>query len=248
MTKTKPQATTRPVQINEESLISVGINDLVPYENNPRVNDHAVEQMASIIRTHGFRVPVLVRTMPDGRYRVVDGHLRLKAAKRLGMAELPCLVVDDMSDEQIKAFRLSVNKAAELAEWDMTKLRVEVQALKLPPSDLAVLTGFDDRALQALTGDTIKVDKNKAPVSPVSKSADKGVAVGQSDTVTLTLSMTLAQRDAAEIVLEQLRQTHSLPTKSAAFLRILSPHLAEIEAARTEATATQSKTRRRREA
>ena len=90
------------------------IDKLIEYARNPRKNDHAVDRVAAAIREFGFRVPVVAKS--DGT--VVDGHLRLKAAKKLGLTEVPVVLADDMTDLQIKAFRLSVNKMAELAEWD----------------------------------------------------------------------------------------------------------------------------------
>jgi ParB-like chromosome segregation protein Spo0J len=114
------------------------IDRLVFYARNPRKNDHAVDKVAAAIREFGFRVPICAKS--DGT--VVDGHLRLKAAKKLGLAEVPVVLADDMSEAQIKAFRLSVNKMAELAEWDTELLRLEFLDLEGDGFDLE-LTGFD---------------------------------------------------------------------------------------------------------
>lgn len=114
------------------------IDRLVFYARNPRKNDHAVDKVAAAIREFGFRVPICAKS--DGT--VVDGHLRLKAAKKLGLAEVPVVLADDMTEAQIKAFRLSVNKMAELAEWDTELLRLEFLDLEGDGFDLE-LTGFD---------------------------------------------------------------------------------------------------------
>ena len=82
------------------------IDRFIEYARNPRKNDHVVDKAASWIKEFGFRVPVLAKS--DGT--IVDGHLRLKAAKKLGMKEIPVSNADDMTEVQIKAFRLSVNK------------------------------------------------------------------------------------------------------------------------------------------
>lgn len=97
-----------------EKIIDMELDKLIPYARNPRKNDHAVDRIASAIREFGFKVPVIAKS--DGT--VVDGHLRLKAAQKLGMQAVPVLLADDLTDAQVKAFRLSVNKMAELAEWD----------------------------------------------------------------------------------------------------------------------------------
>lgn len=114
------------------------IERLVFYARNPRKNDHAVDKVAAAIREFGFRVPICAKS--DGT--VVDGHLRLKAAKKLGLSEVPVVLADDMTEAQIKAFRLSVNKIAELAEWDTELLRLEFLDLEGEGFDLE-LTGFD---------------------------------------------------------------------------------------------------------
>ena len=123
------------------------IDKLVEYARNPRKNDHAVDRVAAAIREFGFRVPVVAKS--DGT--VVDGHLRLKAAKKLGLTEVPVVLADDMTDLQIKAFRLSVNKMAELAEWDDELLALELGELHAADFDMALL-GFDAGELSAAMG------------------------------------------------------------------------------------------------
>src|SRR5580700_2521083 len=85
---------------------------LIPYARNPRRNDEAVDRMCTAIREFGFRIPVVARS--DGT--VIDGHLRLKAAQRLGLADVPVALADDLSEAQIKAFRLLANRSAAWAE------------------------------------------------------------------------------------------------------------------------------------
>ena len=85
------------------NLIDVDINKLIPYAKNPRKNDEAVEPVANSIREFGFKVPLVI----DKENNVVCGHTRLKAAKKLGMKTVPCIIADDLTEEQIKGFRLS---------------------------------------------------------------------------------------------------------------------------------------------
>jgi DNA modification methylase len=118
---------------------------LIDYARNPRKNDHAVDRVSAAIKEFGFRVPIIAKS--DGL--VVDGHLRLKAAKKLGLETVPVLLADDLSPAQIKAFRLSVNKMAELAEWDDEMLAVELTDLKDMGFDLD-LTGFSTDEIEAL--------------------------------------------------------------------------------------------------
>ena len=123
------------------------IGKLIEYARNPRKNDHAVDRVAAAIREFGFRVPVVAKS--DGT--VVDGHLRLKAAKKLGLTEVPVVLADDMTDLQIKAFRLSVNKMTELAEWDDELLAVELGELNAADFDMALI-GFDAAGLALAMG------------------------------------------------------------------------------------------------
>lgn len=96
--------------------------DIIPYERNPRNNDGAVEAVANSIREFGFKVPVVI----DKDGVIVCGHTRVKAAKKLGIDEIPCIMADDLTDEQVKAFRLADNKTSELSEWDETLLALEM--------------------------------------------------------------------------------------------------------------------------
>lgn len=121
------------------------VSDLIEYARNPRKNDHAVDKVAAAIREFGFRVPILAKSDKT----VVDGHLRLKAAKKLGLDTVPVMLCDDMTDAQIKAFRISVNRVSEFAEWDDEMLRLEFAELGAFGFDLE-LTGFGLDEIDAL--------------------------------------------------------------------------------------------------
>lgn len=114
------------------------IERLIPYCRNPRKNDAQVDRMASAIREFGFRIPIVARS--DGS--VVDGHLRLKAAQKLGLKEVPVALADELTEAQVKAFRILANKSANWAEWDMDLLKLELEELHAVDFDLE-LTGFD---------------------------------------------------------------------------------------------------------
>lgn len=107
------------------TIIDIKTSDLKEYENNPRNNDAAVDAVAKSIQDFGFKVPIVI----DRNNVIVAGHTRLKAAKKLGLETVPCIIADDLTEEQIKAFRLADNKTAELAEWDFEKLETELAEL-----------------------------------------------------------------------------------------------------------------------
>ena len=121
------------------------LEKLIPYAGNPRKNDHAVEAVAAAIKRFGFRVPVLAKS--DGS--LIDGHLRVKAAKRLDLAEVPVVLCDDLTEADIKALRISINRMAELAEWDSDLLAAELEGLATEGFEMEDM-GFDEKALGEL--------------------------------------------------------------------------------------------------
>lgn len=117
-------------------IVYKNVDELIPYVNNPRINDHAVDAVASSIKNFGFKVPIII----DAKNEIVAGHTRLKAAKKLGMKEVPAIVADDLTDEQVRAFRLADNKVAEFSEWDMDLLMVELDDIDIDMKEF----GFED--------------------------------------------------------------------------------------------------------
>ena len=116
-------------------VVEMPVSDLVPYENNPRNNDNAVDAVAASIREFGFKVPIIV----DKDGVIVAGHTRLKAAKKLGIDVVPVIRADDLTEEQVKAFRLADNKTGELAEWDFEKLKEELSTIEIDMREFGFL-------------------------------------------------------------------------------------------------------------
>ena len=106
-------------------IVSLKLSELHPYENNPRQNDDAVDAVAASIKEFGFKVPIVV----DKNNVIVAGHTRYKAAQKLKLKTVPCVVADDLSEEQVNAFRLADNKTGELALWDEEKLAKELEGI-----------------------------------------------------------------------------------------------------------------------
>lgn len=118
----------------------VKIDDLKPYENNPRFNDDAVQYVAKSIKEFGFKVPMVI----DKNNVIVAGHTRYKASMELGLKEVPCIVADDLTEEQIKAFRLADNKVSEQASWNYDLLDLELDdILELNMEDFGFLKHED---------------------------------------------------------------------------------------------------------
>ena len=108
------------------NIIEKRIDEIIPYEKNPRRNDKAVQYVVNSIKEFGFKVPIVI----DKDNTIICGHTRWKAAKRLKMQTVPCILADDLSEEQVKAFRLADNKVAEIADWDVPLLDMEFADLK----------------------------------------------------------------------------------------------------------------------
>ena len=119
------------------------LSAIKPYEKNPRRNDGAVDAVAASIKEFGFKVPIVV----DADGVIVAGHTRYKAAKKLGLKTVPCVVADDLTPEQVQALRLADNKTAELAEWDMPLLNAELDSLLDTELDMKQF-GFEDAEFQ----------------------------------------------------------------------------------------------------
>ena len=132
--------------------ITKKVSELIPYVNNPRNNDDAVDAVASSIKNFGFKVPIVV----DSNNEIINGHTRLKAAKKLGLETVPVIVADDLTPEQIKAFRLADNKVGEIATWDENALAVEIENLDFDMSEF----GFE---IEDLDGNIENQDDNTEP-------------------------------------------------------------------------------------
>ena len=119
-------------------IVKKKVSELIPYVNNPRKNDEAVDKVASSIKNYGFKVPIVI----DENNEVITGHTRLKAAKKLQLSDVPCIVASDLTPAQIKAFRIADNKVSEFSGWDFDILKNEILELKELDYEIEN-TGFD---------------------------------------------------------------------------------------------------------
>lgn len=122
-------------------IVNKNVVDLIPYEKNPRKNEEAVPYVAESIKRFGFKVPIII----DANNVIVCGHTRLRAAKSLGLKQVPCIVADDLTDEQIAAFRLADNRVSEFSKWDEELLAYELaDIVDINMEDLGFDTGEED--------------------------------------------------------------------------------------------------------
>ena len=145
-------------------IITKRIEEITPYENNPRKNDEAVDYVAKSIKEFGFKVPIVI----DKNNVIVTGHTRLKAAKRLGLKEVPCIMADDLTEEQIKAFRLADNKVGEIATWDFDLLDIELNDITdINMEDFGFDLGLEDEEKEIIEDEVPEV-----PEEPKAKLGD----------------------------------------------------------------------------
>lgn len=131
------------------NIVYKQLAELRPYENNPRDNEAAIPYVKNSIKEFGFKVPILI----DSDNVIIAGHTRYAAATELGMSEVPCIMADDLDEEQVRAFRLADNQVAEFSTWDEDKLAMEIESLGIDLSEY----GFGiAKALQA--SEEINVD------------------------------------------------------------------------------------------
>jgi DNA modification methylase len=142
----------------------VSIDDVRPYEKNPRINDAAVDAVAASLREFGFRQPIVV----DEAGVIIVGHTRWKAAKKLGLAKVPVHVATDLPPEKVKAYRIADNQTSTLAEWNLELLPIELKDLQAADFDLSLL-GFDaDQLAKLLDPDGTQglTDPDDVPAPP----------------------------------------------------------------------------------
>lgn len=143
-------------------ILNLGLEEIKPYEKNPRNNDNAVDAVAASIREFGFKVPIII----DKDNIIVAGHTRYKAAKKLGLKTVPCIKADDLTDEQVKAFRLADNKVAEQADWDFELLNEELETITMDMDQFGFDLPEDDEETQT---EIIEDDVPDVPEEPKSK-------------------------------------------------------------------------------
>lgn len=120
-------------------IINKNIEDLIKYNKNPRNNEKSINEVAKSIKEFGFKVPIII----DNNNVIICGHTRLEASKLLGLKKVPCIVATDLSEEQIRAFRIVDNKVAEYSRWDYEKLKEELKNIKIDLFDYDIYDELD---------------------------------------------------------------------------------------------------------
>ncbi|MGX9755711.1 ParB N-terminal domain-containing protein [Clostridioides difficile] len=128
--------------MNKREVVYLNLEDIKPYQNNPRINDNAIEKVVNSIRDFGFNNPITI----DKSNIIVTGHTRYEASKILNLKQVPCIILKDLTEEEIKGYRLSDNKTGEFSDWEFDKLTkelAEIQNIDMSNFGFNVLT-IDD--------------------------------------------------------------------------------------------------------
>ena len=141
------------------NIIEKNLNEIKPYEKNPRKNDNAVEYVANSIKEFGFKVPIVI----DKDGVIVAGHTRYKASKKLGLEKVPCVIADDLTPEQIKAYRLADNKVSEKSEWDFDLLQDELSEILNIDMEMFDFVKLEEIDVDAFFEDNPTEGKEKEP-------------------------------------------------------------------------------------
>jgi len=149
------------------SISYIPISEIKPYENNPRKNDKAVEIVKNSIKQFGFKNPIIL----DKNNEIIAGHTRLEASKQLDYKEIPVIWADDLTPEQVKAFRIMDNKSQEFSDWDIEKLQIEFKDLEEYEFDTD-LTGFNTKEINEILDNQSSKYTNKIEV-PIYEPSNK---------------------------------------------------------------------------
>ena len=149
-------------------ISDIAVEKLIPYANNPRDNDKAVDAVAESIKEFGFKNPIII----DKDYVIVAGHTRLKAALKLGLKVVPCIIADDLTEEQVNAFRLADNKTAELSDWNEEELLEELK--KIESINMELFSFNLEDLEKELTGEAQDDDFNEDEELPETPTSQKG--------------------------------------------------------------------------
>lgn len=135
-------------------LIEKSVDELIPYENNPRRNEEAIKYVLQSIKDFGYKIPIII----DKNNVVITGHTRLEALKKLKVKVIPCIVADDLTEEQAKAFRIADNKVGEVAVWNLETLKEEIKNITIDLEQYGQIK-LNDINFDDLLKDSIKQKK-----------------------------------------------------------------------------------------
>ena len=205
------------------NVIQLDTNVVTPYKNNPRKSLRTIEKVKQSILEYGFKQPIVV----DKDKVIIVGHSRYMAAKELQLKTVPCLIADDLSENQINAYRIADNRIAQDGEWDTDLLAIELGKLSKSDFDFSK-TGFSKAELESLTIDPISSTSSLTSISEESQieqppsefSTDTNFASSDEEYVNLNFTLKSMDRRNVFNYLNQYKDKYNLPTASDALIKL----------------------------
>ena len=206
------------------NIKQIPIKDITPYANNPRKNDRSLPKVKASIKEFGFKQPIVV----DKENVIIVGHTRYQASLDLGLAKVPVLVANDLTDQQVKAYRIADNKVAQDSEWDIELLKLELG--EIDKSNIAVdITGFSKAEIESLNLDTITATEGLNEISNESNNNEDSIYEGvvdelSDDYVNINFTMKVSERKKVFNIINLIKTKEGYATSSEALIKLCNDY------------------------
>jgi|MDTC01.2.fsa_nt_gb ParB-like chromosome segregation protein Spo0J len=200
------------------------IKDITPYANNPRKNDRSLPKVKASIKEFGFKQPIVV----DKENVIIVGHTRYQASLDLGLKKVPVVVASDLTNAQVKAYRIADNKVAQDSEWDIDLLKLELG--EIDKSNIAVdITGFSKAEIESLNLDTVNVTGGLTEISNESENNEDTIYEGVADEladdyVNINFTMKVSERKKVFNIINLIKTKEGYATSSEALIKLCNDY------------------------
>jgi ParB-like chromosome segregation protein Spo0J len=200
------------------------IKDITPYANNPRKNDRSLPKVKASIKEFGFKQPIVV----DKENVIIVGHTRYQASLDLGLKKVPVVVASDLTNAQVKAYRIADNKVAQDSEWDIDLLKLELG--EIDKSNIAVdITGFSKAEIESLNLDTVTATEGLAEISKESDNNEDSIYEGVADEladdyVNINFTMKVSERKKVFNIINLIKTKEGYATSSEALIKLCNDY------------------------
>jgi len=206
------------------NIKQLAIKDITPYANNPRKNDRSLPKVKASIKEFGFKQPIVV----DKENVIIVGHTRYHASLDLGLKKVPVLVASDLTDAQVKAYRIADNKVSEDSEWDIDLLKLELG--EIDKSNIAVdITGFSKAEIESLNLDTANMTSGLSNISDESENNEDNVYQSVADEladdyVNINFTMKSSERKKVFNIINLIKTKEGYATSSEALIKLCNDY------------------------
>ncbi len=202
----------------------VPIKDITPYANNPRKNDRSLPKVKASIKEFGFKQPIVV----DKENVIIVGHTRYHASLDLGFAKVPVIVASDLTNAQVKAYRIADNKVSQDSEWDIDLLKLELGEIDKSNIDVDI-TGFSKAEIESLNLDTVNITSGLTEISNESENNEDTIYEGVADEladdyVNINFTMKASERKKVFNIINLIKTKEGYATSSEALIKLCNDY------------------------